>query len=33
VLTIDCDVVDPTITSEDEVRGKLEQFFEMLEDR
>ncbi|MEA1959571.1 MAG: 2-hydroxyacyl-CoA dehydratase family protein [Chloroflexota bacterium] len=33
MLTIDCDVVDPTVTSEDEVRGKLEQFFEMLEDR
>jgi len=33
VLTVDCDVVDPTITSEDEVREKLEQFFEMLEDR
>ena len=32
VLTIDCDVVDPTVTSEDEVRAKLEQFFEMLED-
>ena len=32
VLTIDCDVVDPTITSEEEVRAKLEQFFEMLED-
>ena len=33
VLTVDCDVVDPTITSEDEVREKLEQFFELLEDR
>ena len=26
VLTLDCDVVDPTITSEEEVREKLEQF-------
>lgn len=33
VLTIDCDVVDPTITSEEEMREKLEQFFELLEDR
>jgi benzoyl-CoA reductase/2-hydroxyglutaryl-CoA dehydratase subunit BcrC/BadD/HgdB len=33
VVTIDCDVVDPTVTSEAEVRAKLEQFFEMLEDR
>lgn len=33
VLTVDCDVVDPTVTSEDEVREKLEQFFELLEDR
>jgi benzoyl-CoA reductase/2-hydroxyglutaryl-CoA dehydratase subunit BcrC/BadD/HgdB len=33
VLTLDCDVVDPTITSEEDVRGKLEQFFELLEDR
>jgi len=33
MLTIDCDIVDPTITSEEEVRDKLEQFFEMLEDR
>lgn len=33
VLTLDCDVVDPTITSEEEVREKLEQFFELLEDR
>jgi len=33
VLTLDCDVVDPTITSEEEVRDKLEQFFELLEDR
>ena len=33
VLTIDCDIVDPTINSEDEIREKLEQFFELLEDR
>ena len=33
MLTLDCDVVDPTITSEEEMREKLEQFFELLEDR
>jgi len=33
VLTMDCDVVDPTATSEEEVRDKLERFFELLEDR
>jgi benzoyl-CoA reductase/2-hydroxyglutaryl-CoA dehydratase subunit BcrC/BadD/HgdB len=33
VLTLDCDIVDPTINSEEEIREKLEQFFEMLEDR
>ncbi|UCC59958.1 MAG: 2-hydroxyacyl-CoA dehydratase [Dehalococcoidia bacterium] len=33
VLTVDCDIVDPTITSEEEMREKLEQFFELLEDR
>jgi len=33
VLTLDCDVVDQTATSEEEVHGKLEQFFELLEDR
>jgi benzoyl-CoA reductase/2-hydroxyglutaryl-CoA dehydratase subunit BcrC/BadD/HgdB len=32
VLTVDCDVVDPTVTSKDEIREKLEQFFDMLED-
>ncbi|MFH1383215.1 MAG: 2-hydroxyacyl-CoA dehydratase family protein [Chloroflexota bacterium] len=32
-LTVDCDIVDPTINSEEEIRGKLEQFFELLEDR
>jgi benzoyl-CoA reductase/2-hydroxyglutaryl-CoA dehydratase subunit BcrC/BadD/HgdB len=33
VLTIDCDLVDPTINSEGEIQEKLEQFFELLEDR
>ncbi len=33
VLTLDCDVVDQTVTSEDEVREKMERFFELLEDR
>ncbi|MFH1639373.1 MAG: 2-hydroxyacyl-CoA dehydratase family protein, partial [Chloroflexota bacterium] len=33
VLTADCDVLDPTITSKEEMREKLEQFFELLEDR
>jgi benzoyl-CoA reductase/2-hydroxyglutaryl-CoA dehydratase subunit BcrC/BadD/HgdB len=33
VLTLDCDVVDQTATSEEEVKEKLEQFFELLEDR
>jgi benzoyl-CoA reductase/2-hydroxyglutaryl-CoA dehydratase subunit BcrC/BadD/HgdB len=33
VLTLDCDVVDPTVTSEEEVREKLERFFELLEER
>ncbi|MBN2240945.1 MAG: 2-hydroxyacyl-CoA dehydratase [Dehalococcoidales bacterium] len=33
MLTIDCDIVDPTITSSEEVRDKIEQFFELLEDR
>lgn len=33
MLTVDCDIVDPTINSEEEVREKLEQFFELLEDR
>jgi len=33
VLTVDCDIVDPTITSEEELREKMEQFFELLEDR
>jgi benzoyl-CoA reductase/2-hydroxyglutaryl-CoA dehydratase subunit BcrC/BadD/HgdB len=33
ILNIDCDLVDRTVTSPDEVRQKLEQFFELLEDR
>ncbi|UCC17495.1 MAG: 2-hydroxyacyl-CoA dehydratase, partial [Dehalococcoidales bacterium] len=33
MLTIDCDIVDPTLTSEEEVTDKIEQFFELLEDR
>ena len=33
VLTMDCDVVDPTVTSQEEFGEKLEQFFELLEDR
>jgi benzoyl-CoA reductase/2-hydroxyglutaryl-CoA dehydratase subunit BcrC/BadD/HgdB len=33
VLTLDCDVVDPTATSQTEIREKLEGFFELLEDR
>ena len=33
MLTLDCDLVDPTINSEEEIREKLEQFFELLEDR
>ena len=33
MVTLDCDIVDPTINSEEEIRGKLEQFFELLEDR
>jgi benzoyl-CoA reductase/2-hydroxyglutaryl-CoA dehydratase subunit BcrC/BadD/HgdB len=33
VLTVDCDVVDPTVTSEGEMRDKLERFFELLDDR
>ncbi len=33
VLTLDCDVLDSTVTSQDEVREKMERFFELLEDR
>jgi hypothetical protein len=30
---IDSDICDPTIATIDEIKNKLEQFFEMLEDR
>jgi benzoyl-CoA reductase/2-hydroxyglutaryl-CoA dehydratase subunit BcrC/BadD/HgdB len=33
MLTVDCDIVDPTINSREEIQQKLEQFFELLEDR
>jgi benzoyl-CoA reductase/2-hydroxyglutaryl-CoA dehydratase subunit BcrC/BadD/HgdB len=33
VLTIDCDILDETVASEDEIRGKMQQFIELLEDR
>ena len=33
MLTLDCDLVDPTINSEEETRTKIEQFIELLEDR
>lgn len=33
ILNIDCDLIDHTVTSVDEVRQKMEQFFELLEDR
>jgi benzoyl-CoA reductase/2-hydroxyglutaryl-CoA dehydratase subunit BcrC/BadD/HgdB len=33
MLTLDCDVVDPTITSKEEIREKVEGFYELLEDR
>jgi benzoyl-CoA reductase/2-hydroxyglutaryl-CoA dehydratase subunit BcrC/BadD/HgdB len=33
VLTIDCDILDSTITSEEEIRSKIGQFIELLEDR
>ncbi len=33
MLTIDCDIVDPTVNQAEEVRQKFIQFFEMLEDR
>ncbi len=32
MLTIDCDIVDPTVNSEEEIRDKLTQFTEMLEE-
>jgi len=33
VLTLDCDVVDATVTTEEEFREKFDRFFELLEDR
>jgi benzoyl-CoA reductase/2-hydroxyglutaryl-CoA dehydratase subunit BcrC/BadD/HgdB len=30
-LVIDCDIADPSLTSEEEVRTKLEGFFEIME--
>lgn len=33
MLTLDCDVMDTTVNSEEEIRVKLEQFVELLEDR
>lgn len=33
VLILDCDIIDTTVTPEEEVREKLKQFFELLEDR
>jgi len=33
LLTIDCDIIDPTISPESEIREKMERFFELLDDR
>jgi hypothetical protein len=33
LLTLDFDILDPTVASEAEIKEKLLQFFEMLEDR
>ena len=33
VLVLDCDIIDTTVTPEEEICSKLEQFFELLEDR
>jgi benzoyl-CoA reductase/2-hydroxyglutaryl-CoA dehydratase subunit BcrC/BadD/HgdB len=33
MLIIDCDILDATVTSEEEIKGKMEQFFELLQDR
>jgi benzoyl-CoA reductase/2-hydroxyglutaryl-CoA dehydratase subunit BcrC/BadD/HgdB len=33
VLTIDCDILDPTVAPVEDMRNKMEQFFELLEDR
>jgi len=33
LLNLDCDILDPTSTTEDDMRARFEQFFELLEDR
>jgi len=33
VLILDCDIIDTTVAPEEEIRGKLAQFFELLEER
>jgi benzoyl-CoA reductase/2-hydroxyglutaryl-CoA dehydratase subunit BcrC/BadD/HgdB len=33
LLIIDCDIIDPTVAPEEDIRQKLTQFFELLEDR
>jgi benzoyl-CoA reductase/2-hydroxyglutaryl-CoA dehydratase subunit BcrC/BadD/HgdB len=33
MLTLDCDLVDPTISPKEEIKEKLEHFFELLEER
>jgi len=33
MLTIDCDILDSTIASEEEIRNKIAQFIELLEER
>jgi benzoyl-CoA reductase/2-hydroxyglutaryl-CoA dehydratase subunit BcrC/BadD/HgdB len=33
LLTLDTDILDETVTSKDEVRNKMQEFFEILEDR
>ena len=33
ILILDCDIVDITVTPEEDLCNKLRQFFELLEDR
>jgi benzoyl-CoA reductase/2-hydroxyglutaryl-CoA dehydratase subunit BcrC/BadD/HgdB len=33
LLNLDCDILDPTSASEEDIRGRFEQFFELLEER
>jgi benzoyl-CoA reductase/2-hydroxyglutaryl-CoA dehydratase subunit BcrC/BadD/HgdB len=33
ILVLDCDIVDITVTPEEDLCHKLQQFFELLEDR